>query len=262
MLPKMSIATVLAHAVVVSTAVHATPSTSRCQARSGDNPPAVVELYTSEGCSSCPPADRWLSTVGQSPRVLAMAFHVNYWDHLGWQDRWATPATTERQRQTVRRQGGRYVYTPHVVVNGEDTRRWPFLGPDGLPGLKAGSAPRVQLERRPGQARVSIAAAPAGTAAKLAGYWVVLEDGLRSQVTQGENAGETLTHHHLVRLYLPVSSWDATRNAQWTLPLPDRTDADRLRVAFVVTQPDGISPVQAISLRCESAAAERVTPQN
>jgi hypothetical protein len=95
-----------------------------CEARSGARPPAVVELYTSEGCSSCPPADRWLSTLKTHDGVLALSFHVNYWNHLGWADPFATTETTARQHRLKEAMGGRYVYTPQVVLNGRDHRAW------------------------------------------------------------------------------------------------------------------------------------------
>ena len=98
-----------------------------CQAVSGPKRLQLVELYTSEGCSSCPPADRWLSTLKGRPDVLAAAFHVAYWDHLGWRDRFASAAFTARQSQLQRSSGARHVYTPQVLVNGRDWRRWPEL---------------------------------------------------------------------------------------------------------------------------------------
>jgi hypothetical protein len=98
-----------------------------CSVESGAQAPVVVELYTSEGCNSCPPADRWLSTLKDKPGVLAAAFHVDYWDRLGWKDRFASPRFTERQAQVQAAAGARYSYTPQVRVNGSDWRRWPEL---------------------------------------------------------------------------------------------------------------------------------------
>jgi hypothetical protein len=99
-----------------------------CSAQSGAQAVPLVELYTSEGCSSCPPADRWLSATfaKASPRAagIALAFHVDYWDRLGWKDRFAAPAYTERQYEEMRANGGRFVYTPQVVVQGKDFPEW------------------------------------------------------------------------------------------------------------------------------------------
>ena len=93
-----------------------------CQASRSATAPTVVELYTSEGCSSCPPADKWLSTLKGKPDVLALAFHVNYWDRLGWPDRFASAELTARQHELAQLAGSRQVYTPQVVANGRDWR--------------------------------------------------------------------------------------------------------------------------------------------
>ena len=104
-------------------AAAATPAGSvECSARSGAATPRVVELYTSEGCDSCPPADRWLSGLRGRDDVIALAFHVDYWDRLGWVDRFGSPAHTERQQRLSRAMGSRFVYTPQVLLDGDDVR--------------------------------------------------------------------------------------------------------------------------------------------
>src|SRR5215470_7661570 len=97
-----------------------------CHVASGPGTAALVELYTSEGCSSCPPADRWLSafTAHPDPRVVPIAFHVTYWDRLGWKDRFDDPRYTQRQETEGRISGARFVYTPQVVVSGRDFPDW------------------------------------------------------------------------------------------------------------------------------------------
>jgi hypothetical protein len=92
-----------------------------CEVKSGDKITPVLELYTSEGCSSCPPADQWLSTLKGQP-VVAQAFHVGYWDYIGWVDRFATPANTTRQREVASLNRLRSIYTPQRVPNGQDWR--------------------------------------------------------------------------------------------------------------------------------------------
>ncbi|MEX1167831.1 MAG: DUF1223 domain-containing protein, partial [Hydrogenophaga sp.] len=187
----------------------------RCEAQSGAQPPVVVELYTSEGCSSCPPADRWLSTLKEQAGLLPLAFHVNYWNHLGWQDRFATPATTQRQHQVRAFQNGRYVYTPQVVLHGKDHRNWHGQKASDLrQPTQAGKAPAptLQLRREGGQVTATVGAVT--SMPQLAGYWAVLQDGLVSKVTRGENAGETLTHDHVVSLYQPVPPWSAQKPQQ------------------------------------------------
>lgn len=229
---------------------HAASSTV-CETQSGAKPPVVVELYTSEGCSSCPPADRWLSALNNQPNVLPLAFHVNYWDRLGWQDRFATPATTERQHQVRAVQNGKYVYTPQVVLNGQDHRGWFNQFPTNVAKAASPSsvsAPTLKLSRTGNKVTALVGAAVG--APTLAGYWAVLQDGLSSKVTRGENAGETLTHDHVVSLYQPVPAWSARQPQQLELSLPEGPQFDALRVAFVVTQTDLVQPVQGAVLKC------------
>lgn len=224
-----------------------------CEARSGAQPPAVVELYTSEGCSSCPPADRWLSQLkaGGANPVLALSFHVNYWNHLGWRDPFATPETTARQYRLKEAMGGPYVYTPQVVLNGRDHRGWSGQRAGDLAGLPAATAPALRLSRQGSVVTAEVAPAPtsAGRAAagEMAGYWAVLQDGLMSKVTRGENAGENLRHDHVVTRYQPVPAWNAARGGSHQLTLPSGTSS---RVAFVVTNAALTQPVQALVLQC------------
>ncbi|MDH4062178.1 MAG: DUF1223 domain-containing protein [Aquincola sp.] len=216
----------------------------QCSARSSAQPPAVVELYTSEGCSSCPPADRWLSSLKGRPDVLALAFHVNYWDNLGWPDRFATAATTERQHVVQRATGAPYVYTPQVVRNGRDWRGWSDAGLQPLPR----SPIVVALERHAHSVSATLTGAP--TDQPLAGYWAVLEDGHASRVRAGENAGATLKHDHVVTLYKPVPVWRGTPSDALTLELPPPQGGSSRRVAFVVTDPQGVKPLQVALLGC------------
>ncbi|KRC01058.1 hypothetical protein ASE11_05320 [Hydrogenophaga sp. Root209] len=215
-----------------------------CEVRSGPRPPAVVELYTSEGCSSCPPADRWLSTLKTQDNVLALSFHVNYWNHLGWRDPFATPETTARQYQLKEALRGKHVYTPQVVLNGRDHRDWHGQAASHLSGLPAAAAPALRLSRQGTVVTAQIAATP-GT--ELAGYWAVLQDGLVSKVTRGENAGESLRHDHVVSLYQPVAPWAAGQGGSASLVLPAGSTQ---RLAFVVTNPGLTQPVQALVLQC------------
>src|SRR5207244_8430096 len=100
---------------------------AECTRNTGARTVALVELYTSEGCSSCPPADRWISGFVNHPRferVVPLAFHVNYWDDLGWKDRFADQRYTERQRALAKATGAKEVYTPQVTLQGRDARDW------------------------------------------------------------------------------------------------------------------------------------------
>lgn len=216
-----------------------------CQNSSGQRPLAVVELYTSEGCSSCPPADRWVSTLKTQDGVLALAFHVSYWNHLGWLDRFATPETTARQYQVRAALGKSYVYTPQVLLNGQDYRSWRGQAARSLPGLPVAGAPALRLSREGDTVSAQVAASTA--LQTLAGYWAVLSDGISSKVTRGENAGETLQHDHVVSHYQPVAPWVASQGVTLRLQWPVVAGQ---RVAFVVTDQTGTRPMQGLDLNC------------
>ena len=243
--PHPSFAAALICALFVGTAGAAGLA---CQAQSPKLTPTVVELYTSEGCSSCPPADRWLSSVKTGPEVVALAFHVDYWDRLGWVDRFATPAATQRQYQLARLSGRDGVYTPQVVVSGQDWRSWPKL-----PAASTVAPISVMLSREGDTVTAQVApgeAAGGKIAGQLSGYWAVLEDRHQTQVRAGENSGETLRHDHVVRQYQPVANWRAGEGVRLDLKV-SRGVADYPRqVVFVVTDPATAQPLQAVSLGC------------
>jgi hypothetical protein len=228
-----------------SVAAHAAPA---CTARSGALAAAVVELYTSEGCNSCPPADRWLSALKDRPDVVGLAFHVDYWDRLGWIDRFASPAATRRQAEQLSVNGARFAYTPQVIVDGRDRGDWPRLAPAASrPALVA-----VELARDGDrvQARVTPAA---GAPPRLSALWAVTEFGHRSVVKAGENDGATLHHDFVVRAAQPVAAWNAatgaTHTVAWALPATsDPTHARR--VTLVVLDSATGRPVQALALGC------------
>ena len=118
---------------------------------SGDTQSSLIELFTSEGCSSCPPAEKWLSALKSSSdlwkKAVPVAFHVDYWDHLGWRDRFAKPEFTSRQHRYAAAWGGDSVYTPSFVVNGKEWRDW--FGGNAMPitSTKVGVL-RVSVRRR------------------------------------------------------------------------------------------------------------------
>ena len=227
-----------------------------CSSSSAQRPLAVVELYTSQGCSSCPPADRWLSSLQARPDVLAMAFHVSYWNHLGWKDPFATAQTTQRQVVLKNVLGGDYVYTPQVTVNGADERAWSRRQSPEWPVLKVPGAPTVLLQRQGEVVSAQVTGQASGQASasnvppRWAGYWAVLQDGQQTQVRAGENAGRQLRNDHVVVHYAPLPAWPASQPQQFTLGV---TTTPTQRVAFVVTQDNGIVPVQAAVLSCARA---------
>jgi hypothetical protein len=214
-----------------------------CKAESGAQVPVVVELYTSEGCNSCPPADRWLSTLKDKPGVLAAAFHVDYWDRLGWKDRFASARYTERQAQQQAAAGARFSYTPQVLVNGRDWRRWPEL-----PAAAATSPVRLVLQRIGEQVELQVQPG-ADTRRRWSLWWAALEDDHASHVNAGENSGVTLRHDAVVRHYGSIAPWSGPLTQR--IAVPARGEQGRaLRVLAVVADAASGATAQAVQLRC------------
>jgi len=179
-----------------------------CSARSAPDVTPLVELFTSEGCSSCPPADRWLSRLvpeAAAGRVVPLAFHVDYWDHIGWKDPFASKAGTQRQRDVQAAAGARYVYTPQVVLGGRDFRDW---GSSSFEAAAAG----IRRERAAAAIDLSVTAdgakgievasttrAIGAVSAELVVLVALTQNGLSSRVAAGENKGERLAHDFVVR---------------------------------------------------------------
>ena len=219
-----------------------------CSAQSGATVPAVVELYTSEGCSSCPPADRWLTGLKARPDVVALAFHVDYWDSLGWKDRFAQPQFTQRQNATQRTSGARFAYTPQVIVDSRDAPNWSALG---AAALQAKTPATVGLKLDHDATGLALTVAPgAGAPAKLSGYVAVVDDGMQTRVGAGENRGETLRQDGVVRELLPWSLAGAQpATLRFTSTSTLEPGATRHWIAVAT---DGVygRPVQAVTLAC------------
>lgn len=209
-----------------------------CRASSPAVPPTIVELYTSEGCNSCPAADRWLASLKNEPGVVRLAFHVDYWDRLGWKDRFADAAYTRRQYEISAKSGARFAYTPQVIVDGNEYRVWPALPPH-----PTRTAQVTVALARDGDAYVAQLVRGPGAPQHLAAYWAVTEDGHVSDVKAGENRGATLHHDAVVREYLPVASVGAAPLRFEPRPAEDR--AKPRRVLLVVTDADSGKPIQA-----------------
>ncbi len=221
-----------------------------CTAASSKLVTSVVELYTSEGCNSCPPADRWLSKLKADPNVVALAFHVDYWDRLGWKDRFASVAFTDRQARQQTTNGARFSYTPQVVVDGRDRTDWPSVGLSSTPRAVA---PVDVTLAHDGDRFVATIVPQANAPKRLAAYWAVTEQGHVSAVKAGENEGVTLHHDFVVRDYEPVAAWSATSGASETLRFKPTTPADATHprsVNLVVIDAAGGRPVQAVKLGC------------
>jgi hypothetical protein len=183
---------------------------AQCTSESGPGTTALVELYTSEGCSSCPPADRWLASLGQrydGGSVVPIALHVDYWDYLGWRDPYAKREFSLRQRKLSQLQRMALVYTPQVMLQGRDFRGW---------GTKAFDEALARVHARPAAARLKLALLSADAngldveaSAELVRrlddavlYLAAYASRLESRVTAGENRGRILTHDYVVLEWL------------------------------------------------------------
>ena len=221
-----------------------------CMAKSPATVTPVVELYTSEGCSSCPPADRWMSKLKTDPNVVALAFHVDYWDRLGWKDRFSSAAFTERQSAQQAVNGARFSYTPQVVVDGQDRKDWPSVA---TPIKERKAAPVELALARDGEHFKATVIASTKAPRRLAAYWAVTEQNHVTAVKAGENEGVTLHHDFVVREYRPVAAWSTAGDAlrSLTFDLAGAGDAAHPRqVNLVVVDADTGKPVQALKIGC------------
>lgn len=211
---KQSLLTALCAIVFASNAI----AQSQCSAVSGSQTNALVELYTSEGCSSCPPADQWLTHLknqgSQFGNIVPIALHVDYWDYIGWKDDFANPAFARRQREMAASGHARGVYTPQIAINGQDTRSWVSES-----RFKSEVA---SINRMPAKAEIRLAvnsttakSLQVSTSIKTAEtgplvyYLALQENNLQSTVNAGENRGELLRHDYVVRQWLGPFKMDA-----------------------------------------------------
>lgn len=241
----------------------ASPAAPTCHATTGAQRGALVELYTSEGCSSCPPADRWfaqLAATADPARLSLLAFHVDYWDSIGWPDRFGNGAYSARQSARVASVGSASVYTPQVMVG--PRVGFPWGSPAALAalhGIHAQASPlTLDLMAMPGTGGfdVNLKALPIAGSALPAGvlYLALYENGLSTQVNAGENDGVLLHHERVVRqLFGPYP----LSGAQWSRVLhvtpPRDAHADRLGLTAFVQSGRGDTS-QALTLPLATCA--------
>jgi len=208
----------------------------------------VVELYTSEGCSSCPPADKWASSL-KGKGVVVQAFHVGYWDYIGWVDRFAAPAYTQRQREVAARNRQRNVYTPQAVLDGKDWPAWAGRQPAATEPARASVTVR---QVGPDQFEASVGpAASLPAASNWSAYWTVTEHGHNSKVLAGENSGEFLKHDFVVRQYAQAGDYLRSELAQkLVFRTISATPGHPRQVNLVVFDTKTGSTLQAVSLQC------------
>jgi hypothetical protein len=209
----------------------------------------VIELYTSEGCSSCPSADHWLGELRGKPGLwkefVPLAFHVSYWDGLGWKDRLSSRKYTDREYAYASAWGSRNVYTPCFVRNGQEWR--PLWGGISAPApaagvlaLSLGADHACSVDFTPAQGSRAMADT-------LVAHVAILAGGISSKVTAGENSGETLDHEFAVVCLVEgaLESEGGALRGRILLPRPSTPDAKRHALAAWVTRRGSLEPLQA-----------------
>jgi hypothetical protein len=184
-------------------------SWAACDLKSGPKTAALVELYTSEGCSSCPPADKRLSQFPSDrytyEQVVPISLHVAYWDYMGWKEPFAQTQFSERQSWLVHANGHKTVYTPHFFVSGVEVKDWDADLARELDRVGA-ETPRATVRIHAGptaSGKLSVSAsASAPPSPELALFVALTEDAIASRVSAGENSGATLPHDHVVREWI------------------------------------------------------------
>lgn len=195
----------------------------------------VLELFTSQGCSSCPPADAHLKQLSKDDGILALSFPVSYWDYLGWKDTLAKEAYDKRQYAYAEARGDREIYTPQLVVNGithvvgsrpdaiekalRETRQ--TLRPVTVP---------VSIELGDASIRLTMGSAPEGSAYRSGKIWVIFFNrSVDVAIGRGENTGRKITYTNVVRDLVPAGSWDG-QNASLTLEISEKNKSDTIAV--------------------------------
>ena len=172
----------------------------------------VVELYTSQGCNSCPPADAILGELVARDDVIALSFHIDYWDYLGWKDTFSSAAATKRQKQYARFLGSRGVYTPQMVIGGAAHAVGSNRGrvEELIETVAARPGPEIDVSvvaGAPGEVLVRIAGAEITSTRKFAIWLARFDDARTVPIERGENAGRTITYHHVVRDIERIGWW-------------------------------------------------------
>ncbi|MEW8506789.1 MAG: DUF1223 domain-containing protein [Candidatus Thiodiazotropha sp.] len=207
----------------------------------------LLELFTSHGCSSCPPADAWLRDLESHPglwrELIPLAFHVDYWDGLGWPDRFASKAFSQRQRD-YRRQGAvRSVYTPGFVLNGQEWRQWFYRPELDLKTTENVGTLTLQVDSGSG-ARLRFSPQPNLETTDYVAHLAILGFGLSSPIGGGENSGRTLDESFVVLSHRTTAAQQGEWQFDW--PLFSAAEADRLAIVAWLTRPGSTQQVQAV----------------
>jgi len=209
-----------------------------CTLAGAADPRALVELFTSQGCSSCPAADKLLGELAGDPSLVAISVPIDYWDYLGWKDTLASPAHSARQRAYARVRGDRQVYTPQIVVNGSTH----VLGSDHAAIERA----IVQTDRNAaimsvpvlmsiGGSKLNVRVESSGRDHFGGEVWLCpLAKSVQVQIGRGENRGRTVTYHNVVRRWVKLGDWIGTEST-WSIPISE-IETDEIDATVVMVQ--------------------------
>jgi hypothetical protein len=226
--PRIALSALFLGSVLAGTAQQAAARDAR----------AVVELFTSQGCSSCPPADRVLSELSHDPSIVAISLPIDYWDYLGWKDTLASPRNTARQQAYAHARNDRNIYTPQAVVNGVAQ----VLGSDKT-AIERATAPALMLpvsvDTTDGKFRVAV---PDGRTERSAQVWIcAIKRQAAVTVKRGENEGHTLTYTNVARGWIRLGDWSG-KAANWSVPVSDIRASGADAAAVLVQSGDDASP--------------------
>ena len=185
-------------------------------------PRAVIELFTSQGCSSCPPADALLGKLAHDPSVIALSLPIDYWDYIGWKDTLALPGHANRQKAYSRVRGDRGVYTPQAVVNGAAQA----LGSDAsdiehaiAQSHRNSETLSIELSLSAADDKVTVNAPAAKAANEHGEVWLCpVSTAVQVEIGRGENHGRTITYHNAVRRWIKLGEWNG-KASSWSVPL-------------------------------------------
>ena len=213
-------------------------------ARASTPSPVVVELFTSQGCASCPPADAYLGDLARRRDLIVLSFHVDYWDYMGWKDPFASAQATTRQRRYARALNQSYVYTPQIVVDG----RGQSVGTERgaverlIAEARTHRTPKIPVAfSRDAKGRLQVTVSSARSHQRAA-VWVVLFDRARTtRIKRGENKGRELTAFNVVRSIRRLATWEG---AEMTIPIDVPDDPmDGRDGCVVIVQSEAMGPI-------------------
>jgi hypothetical protein len=245
---------------ILALSSNATAATSGCETHSGPVRAQLIELYTSEGCSSCPPADKWVSAlvpkVFAAGEVVPLSYHVDYWDRLGWRDRFADPAYTARQYAYSKVSGSSFVFTPQIILAGRNFQNWSNTGrfqKDARNGAGVPDANIVLRQKALANGKLGFevqAQTRQGTNfSDVHVYAALFQNSIISEVLKGENEGNRLQHDYVVRsLYTSPSADQAGKiSVKDSFTLPADAKQDSMGVAVFVQDVKTGTVLQAMS---------------